>query len=61
MQEMKRVKFNIVIDSDMARAKRNWDAEWGRPGLEGNIWWLGGRRQNWEAVMGKNIWWWFCE
>jgi len=39
--------------------QRQWDAEWGRIGREGNIWWLGSARENWEAVMGKNVWWWF--
>lgn len=29
--------------------------------MEGNIWWLGSKRANWEAVMGKSVWWWFCE
>jgi len=27
--------------------------------MEGNIWWLGSKRANWEAVMGKSVWWWF--
>jgi palmitoyltransferase len=25
------------------------------------MWWLGSKRENWEAVMGRNIWWWFRE
>ncbi|OAX36927.1 zf-DHHC-domain-containing protein [Rhizopogon vinicolor AM-OR11-026] len=45
------------------RAKRqtqkNWDEEWGRIDKEGNLWWLGSSRENWEGVMGKNVWWWF--
>lgn len=36
------------------RAKVGWDAEWGRIGKEGHIWWLGSRRRNWESVMGKS-------
>ncbi|KAI1790547.1 zf-DHHC-domain-containing protein [Ganoderma leucocontextum] len=36
-----------------------WDGEWGRIGKEGNMWWLGGARQNWEAVMGDRVWMWF--
>ncbi|KAI6101770.1 DHHC palmitoyltransferase-domain-containing protein [Pisolithus croceorrhizus] len=40
------------------RTRRRWDQEWGRIGKEGNIWWLGSYRANWEAVMGKNVWWW---
>ncbi|KAI6019511.1 DHHC palmitoyltransferase-domain-containing protein [Pisolithus microcarpus] len=39
--------------------RRRWNQEWGRIGKEGNIWWLGDYRANWEAVMGKNVWWWF--
>ncbi|KAG1856741.1 DHHC palmitoyltransferase-domain-containing protein [Suillus subluteus] len=41
------------------RTRRRWDKEWGRIGKEGNLWWLGSRRANWESVMGKNVWWWF--
>jgi palmitoyltransferase len=41
------------------QTKRQWDAEWGRIGSEGNLWWLGSKRANWEAVMGRNVWWWF--
>jgi len=41
------------------RTQQQWDADWGRIGKEGNIWWLGSRRENWEAVMGRNVWWWF--
>ncbi|KAG2078412.1 zf-DHHC-domain-containing protein [Suillus decipiens] len=41
------------------RTRERWDKEWGRIGKEGNLWWLGSRRANWESVMGKNVWWWF--
>ncbi|KAG2151089.1 DHHC palmitoyltransferase-domain-containing protein [Suillus bovinus] len=41
------------------RTRQLWDKEWGRIGKEGNLWWLGSRRANWESVMGKNVWWWF--
>ncbi|KAG9311127.1 DHHC palmitoyltransferase-domain-containing protein [Chiua virens] len=40
------------------RTRKQWDSEWGRIGIEGNLWWLGSRRENWLAVMGKNVWWW---
>jgi hypothetical protein len=36
-----------------------WDAEWGKIGTEGNLFWLGSIRNNWEAVMGKQVPWWF--
>jgi len=38
--------------------KRRWDAEWGRLEKEGNTWWLGSARANWEARMGSNVWAW---
>lgn len=41
--------------------RRRWDQEWGKLGTEGNLWWLGSKRANWEAVMGKSKWGWFCE
>ncbi|KAF8550647.1 zf-DHHC-domain-containing protein [Imleria badia] len=41
------------------RTSKQWDSEWGRIGIEGNLWWLGSTRANWVAVMGKNVWWWF--
>ncbi|GAA5980757.1 hypothetical protein JCM5350_006377 [Sporobolomyces pararoseus] len=34
--------------------KRAWDRKWGRLGKEGNLWWLGSYRANWEMVMGKH-------
>ncbi|KAF6750358.1 vacuole protein [Ephemerocybe angulata] len=34
-----------------ARTLREWDREWGRLGTEGHVWWIGGRRREWEAVM----------
>lgn len=39
--------------------RERWDEEWGRIGKEGNLWWLGSGRANWEAVMGHNPWTWF--
>ncbi|KAI0651141.1 zf-DHHC-domain-containing protein [Trametes meyenii] len=38
--------------------KAQWDAEWGRIGKEGNPWWLGSERRNWEATMGAAWWMW---
>ncbi|KAF8841075.1 zf-DHHC-domain-containing protein [Paxillus ammoniavirescens] len=40
------------------RARQQWDSEWGEIGKEGNLWWLGSSKANWEAVMGRNVWWW---
>ncbi|KAG9015877.1 hypothetical protein FRB90_004337 [Tulasnella sp. 427] len=40
------------------RTRRAWDEEWGGLRTEGNIWWLGNTRTNWEQVMGKNPWGW---
>ncbi|KAI0744588.1 zf-DHHC-domain-containing protein [Earliella scabrosa] len=39
--------------------RRQWDAEWGRIGREGYMWWLGSARKNWESTMGDKIWMWF--
>ncbi|KAL5525073.1 hypothetical protein ACEPAF_8942 [Sanghuangporus sanghuang] len=37
------------------RAKRKeWDWEWGELHTEGNIWWLGNAKANWEYRMGKS-------
>ncbi|GJJ14025.1 hypothetical protein Clacol_008282 [Clathrus columnatus] len=41
--------------------REQWDREWGKLGTEGNIWWLGSKRANWEATMGKSKWSWFCD
>ncbi|KAI5476748.1 vacuole protein, palmitoyltransferase domain containing [Pseudohyphozyma bogoriensis] len=41
------------------RAKKVWDQQWGRIGKEGNLWWLGSSRANWEMVMGKDKLGWF--
>jgi len=44
------------------RARRSlqqqWDWEWGRLEIEGNLWWAGSARNNWEQVMGNNWWGW---
>ncbi|KAH8077098.1 zf-DHHC-domain-containing protein [Cristinia sonorae] len=40
------------------RTRKDWDAEWGRIGFEGNLWWLGSARKNWEAVMGDRWYQW---
>ncbi|KAG6811505.1 hypothetical protein H0H92_007107 [Tricholoma furcatifolium] len=42
------------------RKVRSYDEEWGRIGLEGNIWWLGNGGEEWVSVMGTNVWGWFC-
>lgn len=51
--------FSWFQFSAKARTKRAWDAEWGNWNTEGNIWWMGSARKNWESVMGTNVWWWF--
>lgn len=38
---------------------REWNKQWGRIGKEGNLWWLGSNRANWEMVMGKAKLGWF--
>lgn len=49
--------FNHDSSQKFAQRKK-WDEEWGRIGMEGNIWWLGSRRLNWEARMGPGVWYW---
>lgn len=39
--------------------QKRWDKEWGRIGREGNLWFLGSLRENWESVMGKAKLGWF--
>ncbi|KAJ6554392.1 DHHC palmitoyltransferase-domain-containing protein, partial [Mycena capillaripes] len=40
------------------RALAAYDAEWGAPDTEGNVWWAGSARAGWEDVMGKSVWGW---
>jgi palmitoyltransferase len=40
------------------RTRRKWDAEYGRIGREGNMWWLGSMRANWEQTFGPKTWTW---
>jgi len=39
--------------------KARWDEEWGQIDTEGNIWWLGSARANWQNRMGRRILGWF--
>ncbi|KIJ18105.1 hypothetical protein PAXINDRAFT_161618 [Paxillus involutus ATCC 200175] len=57
-QEILSHKYRWYEIGAKRRARQQWDSEWGEIGKEGNLWWLGSRRANWEAVMGKNVWWW---
>jgi len=66
VQDMKEHESAVLADAypmcaftEKRRARARWDEEWGRPAIEGNIWWLGSRRKNWESVMGQSIWSWF--
>jgi len=53
--------YSMCAFTEKRRTRALWDEEWGRPVIEGNIWWLGSGRKNWESVMGQSIWSWFCE
>lgn len=53
--------YSMCAFANKRRARAQWDEEWGRPVVEGNIWWLGSRRKNWDSVMGQSIWSWFRE
>lgn len=56
--------FHALIDivtitaSAKQRTIHQWDEEWGRIRFEGNLWYLGSIRQNWESVMGHHIYEW---
>jgi len=50
--------YSMCAFAEKRRARARWDEEWGRPAIEGNIWWLGSGRKNWESVMGHSIWSW---
>lgn len=54
-------KYSMCAFARKRKVRAQWDEEWGRPALEGNIWWLGSGRKNWESVMGKSMWAWFRE
>ncbi|GAA5896861.1 hypothetical protein JCM5296_002575 [Sporobolomyces johnsonii] len=63
MKQRERLALNDAYGFWGIRSKRavrrEWDKQWGRLGREGNLWWLGSRRANWEMVMGKDKWAWF--
>ncbi|KAF9512155.1 hypothetical protein BS47DRAFT_1466052 [Hydnum rufescens UP504] len=63
MKERERSLLSRHFSFYQCRQKRNklreWDQEWGRLGMEGNLWWLGSARKNWKAVMGDDPWYWF--
>ena len=53
--------YSMCAFTKKRKMRARWDEEWGRLALEGNIWWLGSGRKNWESVMGKSIWTWLRE
>lgn len=53
--------YSMCAFAKKQQARARWDEEWGRPKFEGNLWWLGTGRENWESVMGRSIWSWFRE
>ncbi|GAA6002439.1 hypothetical protein JCM10207_001119 [Rhodosporidiobolus poonsookiae] len=63
MKQRERTALNSAYGFWDWRAKRatrrEWDRQWGRHGTEGNLWWLGSKRANWEAVMGEHKLPWF--
>jgi len=52
-------QYSMCAITAKRRTRARWDEEWGRPAIEGNIWWLGSGRKNWESVMGQSVWSWF--
>lgn len=51
----------VNVHKKRKQLRKEWDEEWGDLYTEGNIWWLGSPRANWEYRMGKNPWGWFRE
>ncbi|GAA5911552.1 uncharacterized protein JCM6883_005791 [Sporobolomyces salmoneus] len=58
MRQKERNALQSVYGFWNFRAKREtreaWVRRWGRLGKEGNLWWLGSNRKNWEMVMGQH-------
>ena len=54
-------RYSMCAFYKKRQVRARWDEEWGKPTVEGNIWWLGSRRRNWESVMGQSVWTWFCK
>ncbi|KAK4046981.1 oligomeric, coiled-coil, peripheral membrane protein [Microbotryomycetes sp. JL201] len=52
-------EFGLLHPLRIWRTRKAWDAQWGRLSREGNLWWLGSARANWEMVMGKRKLGWF--
>lgn len=52
-------RYSMFAFSKKRKVRAQWDEEWGRPAIEGNMWWLGSMQKNWESVMGQSIWSWF--
>lgn len=51
----------VRVLASRRRIVKQWDAEWGKIETEGNLWWLGSKRANWEATMGTIKLGWICE
>ena len=63
-------RLNPSARQDKKQTRKAWDAEWGRIGKEGNLWWvdaspddphsrqISGKRRQWEEVMGRSVWEW---
>ena len=50
--------LNHRLRREKRRTRKAWNAEWGRIGREGNLWWLGDVRAHWEQVFGPRTWTW---
>ena len=68
IQDMKELESEVLSETypmcafaKKRQARAQWDEEWGRPAIEGNIWSLDSGRKNWESVMGRSMWSWFRE
>ncbi|GAA99804.1 uncharacterized protein L969DRAFT_91747 [Mixia osmundae IAM 14324] len=53
------LEYGLCSFGKKAKLVDEWDHEWGRLDKEGNIWWMGSARANWEAIMGTSKLGWF--
>jgi len=62
MKNRERMTPNMIHPSwgfaERQSTRQAWNANWGRVGREGNMWWLGDMRAHWEQVLGPRTWMW---
>ncbi|KAJ6625954.1 DHHC palmitoyltransferase-domain-containing protein [Mycena sp. CBHHK59/15] len=54
LKERESAAFGACEFGTKRRALASYNAEWGHPNTEGNIWWMGSTRAGWEDTMGRS-------